>query len=386
MSGPEIPEGHLLDLVGDIYDCAIEPGRWPQTLERVTRLVDGALAAISLHDTSEASVRLQAHWNVSPEFESAMRDNFAINPLVPAIWYFDVGKAYTAVGALGADGLRSSRWYREAVAPHGVFDAAMAVLSKSSRRFGAVSVFREERKGEFDPGVLAVLGRLAPHVRRAALIADLLDARALERDMLSTTLEMLSVGIIMTDETARIIHANHAAERLLGDARTLRRDGDRLSTRDPKVSFELRQAIAEAASGSTIAIPRSGIAVPVGDLAAWVLPLDGGLRNEFAAAFSAKAVVFIRELGDTQPFPAELFVRRYGITPAECRLLVLLTQGMTITEAAETLGIALSTAKTHLARLFHKTGTQRQAELIRLAMSAFAPAAVRRSETGEEGA
>jgi len=51
---------------------------------------------------------------------------------------------------------------------------------------------------------------------------------------------------------------------------------------------------------------------------------------------------------------------------------------MTITEAAETLGIALSTAKTHLAHLLHKTGTQRQAELVRLAVSAFAPASAQR--------
>jgi DNA-binding CsgD family transcriptional regulator len=100
------------------------------------------------------------------------------------------------------------------------------------------------------------------------------------------------------------------------------------------------------------------------------------LRSEFAATFAAKAVVSISEPLDTQPYPAELFVRRYGITPTECRLLMLLPQGMTITEAAETLGIALSTAKSHLAHLVQKTGTQRQAELVRLAVSAFAPAAM----------
>lgn len=87
--------------------------------------------------------------------------------------------------------------------------------------------------------------------------------------------------------------------------------------------------------------------------------------------------VFIREIGDASPFPAELFVRRYAITPAECRVMMLLVQGQTITEAAEALGIALPTARTHLARLFDKTGTSRQADLIRIAMSAFAPAAAR---------
>jgi DNA-binding CsgD family transcriptional regulator/PAS domain-containing protein len=370
-------EGQLLDLVGDIYDCAIEPSRWPNALERITRSIDGAFAAISLHDTAKAGVRLQAHWNVPDEFETGMRENFAINPLVPSVWYADIDRPFTALGEIAADELQSSRWFQTAVAPYGVLDAAMTVLAKSSHRFGALSIFREERKADFDSDAVELLGHIAPHIRRAVMIADLLDTRALERDMLSTTLEMLAVGIVLTDETGRMVHANHAALRHLDDARALRRDRDRLSARDPKAAIELRQAIADAASGSTIDIPRTGISVPVGDLAAWVLPLDGGLRGEFAANFSAKAVVFIREIGDTQPLPAELFVRRYGITPAECRLLVLLAQGMTITEAAKTLGVALTTAKTHLAHLFQKTGTQRQAELVRLALNAFAPAAAR---------
>ena len=28
-------DSELLDVVGDIYDCAIEPKRWPQALERI---------------------------------------------------------------------------------------------------------------------------------------------------------------------------------------------------------------------------------------------------------------------------------------------------------------------------------------------------------------
>ena len=68
-------------------------------------------------------------------------------------------------------------------------------------------------------------------------------------------------------------------------------------------------------------------------------------------------------------------MRRYAITPAESRVMMLIVQGMTIAETADVLGISLPTAKTHLARLFDKTGTSRQADLVRLAMSALAPTA-----------
>jgi DNA-binding CsgD family transcriptional regulator len=105
-----------------------------------------------------------------------------------------------------------------------------------------------------------------------------------------------------------------------------------------------------------------------------VLPLDGGLRTDLAAPFSARAAVFLREIGDAAPLPGELFVRRYGITPAECRVLMLLTQGMSPHETADALGCSEATVRTHMQRLFAKTGTGGQPDLMRLAMSALAPA------------
>jgi DNA-binding CsgD family transcriptional regulator len=58
-------------------------------------------------------------------------------------------------------------------------------------------------------------------------------------------------------------------------------------------------------------------------------------------------------------------------------VLILLAKGLKLREAAETLGISETTAKTHLQHLFQKTDTQRQADLVRLVTSALAPAASR---------
>ena len=221
---------------------------------------------------------------------------------------------------------------------------------------------------------------LTPHIRRSVIIADLLDARSLQQDMLSATLDLLTVTIVLVDREGRIVHVNHAGLAYLDERGALRRDGDHLSARDPKAASDLKDAIVKVASGAIVDFPQSGIAVPIAgadghDLAAWVLPLDRGLRNQVAAPFAAHAAVFVRPLGgDAAPFPGELFVKRYGISPAECRVLMMLTHGMTPREAADALGISEPTAKTHLQRLFQKTGTDRQADLMRLTMSALAPA------------
>jgi DNA-binding CsgD family transcriptional regulator len=55
---------------------------------------------------------------------------------------------------------------------------------------------------------------------------------------------------------------------------------------------------------------------------------------------------------------------------------MLLIQGLSPYEAAGSLRCSETTVRTHLKRLFAKTGTRGQADLMRLAMSALAPASM----------
>jgi DNA-binding CsgD family transcriptional regulator len=84
--------------------------------------------------------------------------------------------------------------------------------------------------------------------------------------------------------------------------------------------------------------------------------------------------LLLQEIGKLQPLPGEILVKLYGFTRAEARLVVLLAQDRTLEDAATALGIARTTAKTHLQRVFEKTGTNRQPQVVRLALSAFAAA------------
>lgn len=63
---------------------------------------------------------------------------------------------------------------------------------------------------------------------------------------------------------------------------------------------------------------------------------------------------------------AEGTARRFGLTAAERRLLVHLLDGLALKEAAARLGVANTTARTHLQRIFDKTGVRRQTDLQRM--------------------
>jgi len=62
--------------------------------------------------------------------------------------------------------------------------------------------------------------------------------------------------------------------------------------------------------------------------------------------------------------------RNFGLTTAESRLAAKLLQGRRISDAAADLGMTASTARWHLRNIFSKTGTRRQADLLRLLTNA----------------
>ena len=71
--------------------------------------------------------------------------------------------------------------------------------------------------------------------------------------------------------------------------------------------------------------------------------------------------------------PGEAFAKLYGLTGGELRVLLALTQGVSGKEAADMLGIGEPTVRTHLQRIFSKTGTSRQTELLQLLQSSAPP-------------
>ena len=93
------------------------------------------------------------------------------------------------------------------------------------------------------------------------------------------------------------------------------------------------------------------------------------------APFAASVAVFVQEPAQVPMMPGEAFAKLYGLTGGELRVLLALAQGLGGKEAADMLGISEPTVRTHLQRIFSKTGTSRQADLLRLLQSATPPTA-----------
>jgi DNA-binding CsgD family transcriptional regulator len=97
-----------------------------------------------------------------------------------------------------------------------------------------------------------------------------------------------------------------------------------------------------------------------------MLPLTGGARRHAGEAWAAAAALFVRKAELQYPSPPEVIGKTYDLTPAELRVLLGIVEIGGVPEVAAAFGVADTTVKTHLGRLYAKTGTGRQADLVKL--------------------
>jgi DNA-binding CsgD family transcriptional regulator len=90
----------------------------------------------------------------------------------------------------------------------------------------------------------------------------------------------------------------------------------------------------------------------------------------YGLASERTAVIMVTEVAGRIPDGFNTHVRRlFGLTPAEARLAAALASGRTLKEAAASANITVKTCRTYLERIFSKTRTHQQSELVALLKS-----------------
>jgi DNA-binding CsgD family transcriptional regulator len=355
------------DIIHLAHHAAAEPDVWDRVMILMSEWLRAAQIALVEHNPLTQQGQIDHAAGLSEEFCALYRARFAAQN----VWLKAVrgvaGDALTGTEIVPNWELVRSEFYRSWLRPQSAFHSLLGITDRRTDRLGCVIALRP---ADGEPFGSVDKQRLAEILRGLGCARDLESGLAAERrtaEVLVDLLDCLPDAVLLVDTVGRPILVNRAARVLLARRDPLVLTGGVLATASIEETRRLRRLIATASNGielqdpagGEIALSRKNGAPPL-VLRIAALPHkiidESGRTRAVAAVFS----------GPFEPAAIGRLCAFYHLTPAEARLAALIADGRTLLGAAASLRVTRNTARTHMKRIYAKTETHRQADLVRL--------------------
>lgn len=362
--------GELLALTDLLYEAGLETELWPFALARIGQVFGAeavSLVGIEL-PTGESTFRL-AHGLDQAEQEHAVLQ----------------AMRFARSGELGPQALKSFLvhdsgteapvqvpWEQHRERLKAMLGEPYYLLLRlyAGPEHMVVATLRRRSAGDgAEAGLGQRLQRLAPHLERALQVSQRVAELNAHSAATEETLERLPVGVFMLDREGQVCFINSEAHAILEGSRELRVVDGRLRALRADEDEHLQSLI-----GAAFGVEEDPHAVMLVGRGEPRRPLSisvRSIRRESGPFFPVKPLVgvFATDPDRRKVPPRTVLQQIYGFTKTEARLACLLMGGATLEQAAEHLSITRGTVRVHLERVFRKTGTHRQAELLRVLLT-----------------
>lgn len=374
-----IDQQRLSEAIGAVYDTVIDGGLWTHTIERLCGLIGAGFGSLAVIDPAIPTVRFLASWGSDPHWARLLEEKYAVMmPYYSVLDRFAVGEPFN--GAMmerhfdGPD-VSTGTFVREWAEPFGVMDSVNTIVTRNCSRYVTLNFGTMFHSGGTGGRELEIARLITPHVRRANGLSDLIDTKSVTTSTFERTLDTLQISVFIVNAKGMILHANTAAGDAVGNGDPISAVRGMIAAVRTEETHALRLEI-ERATAEGRHIEGSGV-VPLRHkdgrpAMAHVLPLHrGDLRPGLIAG--AAAAILVTPPKAPAGVPTEALAALFELTSAEVRVVNEIAAGKNRGEAASSLGLADSTVKTHLERIFSKTETSTQQELSRLISDLSAP-------------
>jgi DNA-binding CsgD family transcriptional regulator len=370
-----ITAAELSTLIDLVYEASLT-GAWEPVLYAAAGLLRSEKAGLFQYDTRSRGLANVVLAGIEPPRQESYASAATQRDM-------DQGWAKAAAIAVigtpiieryGADPeLNRTELYQEWLRPQGIDQAVEIAGFTSPGSVAGMTVAVPASAVDPNGDAVVAMRLLRPHLMRAVQVRQRLDGVELERRQALEALDQLEQGMLLVDAQGHVRHANQMAQRILAAADGLAATGGALACDRGDDGRALLRLVGVAASdmapGGLLAVRRRSGRRPYSVLVA-------PLRGETFAPLAPRgcAIVIVVDPDQAAPAPAAHLRALYGLTAAEARLALSLPEADGLRDLARRLGLGLATVRTHLQHVFEKTGTHRQAELVRLVMAHGPPA------------
>jgi DNA-binding CsgD family transcriptional regulator len=360
----------LLNLIGQLYDSATER-TGPAQLSPAMAPYFGSESSI-IHTCTQSSLEmreiLSATNNLGPWAWSAYAEHYHERN----VWFNRGIRKGPSVVVICEElvpnsELLRSEWY-DYCEKLDWFHCLGIGVSIDDDLVGGIGFHRPRPAKPFDDEDRRKAQFILPHLERVLQLHHRIARLTQERDVAHELMDDFAIGILVLASDCQILFANRIAERALGNADGLSVSQRRLRIDDRSQSSHVERLIGESARTSAGKGAHAGGIVPVATpsgrrLFLLVSPFRSKLMG-LGPAQPAAVVIFSDPAATGAP-NAEMLRKAFGLTLAEARLAAALIGGQSLGEYADSAGITINTAKTQMRQVFHKTGHNRQIDLVR---------------------
>ena len=307
-------------------------------------------------------------FNVDPHYLQLYYEKYLpLNPMFPAASFVDEGVVASDEDIMPRAELNKTRFYKEWIKPQGTLGALSVNLEKGVTRTSMINV---RMTVQLQDDMRRRLGLLVPHLQRAVAIGKLFDQKSATERALTEAFDHVEAAVFLVGAKGQIVFTNDIAKKMLGEGILVKKSRNALSAVFPNANRSLDE-IFRSVEESDASVGVRGVAIALtpksqGPWFAHILPLTSGRRQQTATNYGAVAAVFIRRSVPNVLSPLEEIAKHYDLTAAEARVFDAVFKAQGIKAIAELLGLSQATVKTQMQRLFRKTGTRRQTDLVKL--------------------
>jgi DNA-binding CsgD family transcriptional regulator len=362
----------VVDLVGAIYDAALDAEFWPEVLNRIGDAVGGPEVIFGVYDPSTGLSNLLAP-RIDPARVSSLPDWAPRNPLLPHGDGYAPGKVFTVSDVITIEHFTATDFYNEWWRPAGYDTEPLTTnLLVDSGARGIFTINGLLTRPPFGSDQKRLFATLAQHLVRAIALQRRLYHLTFASESAFAGFDDLHRGFLLVDAQARPVFVNRAGRALLDARDGLRLDAGILSAPNADDGRYLRALIASCAleaniaPGGEVLLRRQSGRLPLHALVTPIRQQTATAATPWTPAQRPAAILLVSDPEIAIPSRIEALRERFGLTPAEAAFALEIIKGDGRQAAADRLGITVATAHSHLHRIFDKTGVTRQAELVRL--------------------
>lgn len=355
-------------LVGLIYESALNPGLWQETMSMLASQVGADTFHLLGWDSKKqaATLGVMSHESWNDALALYNRYYGTVDPRRQLASRADPGVVLACHHHFDDQFISKSEFYQDFLLRYGLRYCLGGCLSRNESTDVNLALLRDPEHGPFEPGHESLLTLLMPHFNRSLRLMEHTQSAAEAGELASAGQDATPLAVIAVSPTGRLLYCNRNGEALLKAAEVLRINNGVLACANgvqEKSWAEILGAIVKTGRPANLLLNHSIRPDERYSVTLTPLPKRGG----FSLAGEPEGVLcLVVPLDHRRMATARQLMELFGLSAAEARLSRALVAGDTLETYALENDLKLPTVKSQLRSVFEKTGTDRQAALVRL--------------------